>query len=372
MGKTTLLTAFARQVHDDGAVVLYGRADEDLNAPYEPWVEVARSASCGCLPDDALAAHVAQKGRALASIVPELGSRIAMLPPKPPVDPESERFLLVRSGRRSARLGRRRWGPVVVVLDDLQWADRPSLQLLRHLVSLPVDGPDRSLVGSVRDTDVGRRSSDGRSVRGAPSRDRRRPDHVAPGSTTPRCSSCSNRSRAMSSARPALALRDTLLAETDGNPFFTHRGPASPRGDRHVAPRRRAAGGKPSDGRADRGACPSACAKWSAAASRGSATLTSSALLGAAAVLGRDFDIDILEQVCSSDIDADVARSGFSTGPSPRRCSTRSRPLRVALTFAHALFQRTHLRRPHVDAPPEARTSGRSRCSNRRPAAQAR
>lgn len=72
MGKTTLLTAFARQVHDDGAVVLYGRADEDLNAPYEPWVE-ALGQLLRLLPDDVLAAHVAQKGGRARSGVPGAG-----------------------------------------------------------------------------------------------------------------------------------------------------------------------------------------------------------------------------------------------------------------------------------------------------------
>jgi class 3 adenylate cyclase len=39
IGKTALATAFVRQAHDDGAIVLYGRCDEDLGIPYQPWVE---------------------------------------------------------------------------------------------------------------------------------------------------------------------------------------------------------------------------------------------------------------------------------------------------------------------------------------------
>ena len=45
--------------------------------------------------------------------------------------------------------------PVVVVLDDLQWADKASLQLLRHLIAS--DQPMRVLVlGTYRDSELSR------------------------------------------------------------------------------------------------------------------------------------------------------------------------------------------------------------------------
>ena len=68
-------------------------------------------------------------------------------------DAESERYLLFGAvvdllARVSAL------APVVLVLDDLHWADRPTIQLLRHVVS--ADAPLRLLViGTFRDSDVG-------------------------------------------------------------------------------------------------------------------------------------------------------------------------------------------------------------------------
>ena len=45
--------------------------------------------------------------------------------------------------------------PVVLVLDDLQWADKASLQLLRHLIA--ADQPMRVLVlGTYRDSELSR------------------------------------------------------------------------------------------------------------------------------------------------------------------------------------------------------------------------
>jgi hypothetical protein len=42
IGKTALTAEFARGVHADGAVVLYGRCDEDLGFPYQAFVEALR------------------------------------------------------------------------------------------------------------------------------------------------------------------------------------------------------------------------------------------------------------------------------------------------------------------------------------------
>ena len=44
--------------------------------------------------------------------------------------------------------------PVLLVLDDLHWADRPSLQLLRHLSRRP--GPNVVLLGAFRETELER------------------------------------------------------------------------------------------------------------------------------------------------------------------------------------------------------------------------
>ena len=42
IGKTSLAAAFAEDVHRDGAVVLYGRCDEDPLVSYQPFVEALR------------------------------------------------------------------------------------------------------------------------------------------------------------------------------------------------------------------------------------------------------------------------------------------------------------------------------------------
>jgi hypothetical protein len=133
IGKTTLATKLAWAGIESGAVVLLGRCDEDLVSPYGPFVE-ALSHYVTHAPEDALRSHVRSFGAELAKIVPALRQRLGALPAPQSADPDTERYLLYNAvaglfGQMSEDT------PLVLVLDDLQWADKPSLQLLRHVVA---------------------------------------------------------------------------------------------------------------------------------------------------------------------------------------------------------------------------------------------
>jgi hypothetical protein len=69
----------ARAAFDAGAVVLLGRCDEDLGAPYGPFVE-ALSHYVTHASEEALRAHVRSFGADLAKIVPALRQRLGVLP----------------------------------------------------------------------------------------------------------------------------------------------------------------------------------------------------------------------------------------------------------------------------------------------------
>ena len=125
IGKTTLAGELARRVHAAGATVLYGRCDEQALVPYQPWVE-ALEALLGELPadeaDDWLTAH----DGALARLLPARGDGAA------PEHGASARYLAFESVRgllEHAAAAR----PVLLVLEDLHWADADSAALLRHL-----------------------------------------------------------------------------------------------------------------------------------------------------------------------------------------------------------------------------------------------
>ena len=153
VGKTRLSTHLALDVHGEGGTVLFGRCDEDLGVPYQPWTQalghLVREA-----PAPMLDGHVERFGGDLARLVPGLGDRLSGLPAPRQSDPETERYLLYAAVVGLLE-GASADEPVVLIIDDLHWADAPTLSLLRHVVSA---GPAmRALVvGTYRDSDLSR------------------------------------------------------------------------------------------------------------------------------------------------------------------------------------------------------------------------
>jgi hypothetical protein len=81
IGKTSLAAAFALDAFETGAVVLYGRSDDDLAIPYQPWVEVLAQLASHA-PVAILAAHEEARGSQLARLVPDLSCRISLVGPR--------------------------------------------------------------------------------------------------------------------------------------------------------------------------------------------------------------------------------------------------------------------------------------------------
>ena len=81
IGKTTPIGHLAARAQADAALVVYGRCDEDVGIPYQPWIE-ALSALIAAVPDRTIAAHVAGRGGRLARLVPELAARTGVQAPE--------------------------------------------------------------------------------------------------------------------------------------------------------------------------------------------------------------------------------------------------------------------------------------------------
>jgi class 3 adenylate cyclase len=130
-GKTTLVSEMARHCHEHGMTVLLGRCDEEVGAPYRPFGE-ALSHFVAYADEELLRLHVASHGGELARMVPALRQRLGELPPLQTTDADTERYLLYAA---VVGLLTSAESTIVLVLDDLHWADKPSLQLLRHVVA---------------------------------------------------------------------------------------------------------------------------------------------------------------------------------------------------------------------------------------------
>ena len=153
IGKTTLARETACRLIDDGALVLYGRNDDDFGVPYQPFAEALRWYASITSPTT-LVEQAGPLAGELARLVPDLAAVLPRPSDGTRSEPELERQRLFDavSGVLAAASAQ---APILLILDDLHWAAKPTLLLLRHL--LRPSAPARLLVvGTYRDTELTR------------------------------------------------------------------------------------------------------------------------------------------------------------------------------------------------------------------------
>ena len=133
IGKSRLADELARTAREGGVGVLWGRGWEDAGAPaYWPWIQALRAELRTETPD-AIRAHLGTGAAAVAQMLPELGAIVPGLE-SPTAGSETARFQLFDSTTTFLRNAARERA-LLVVLDDLQAADTPSVLLLQFLAS---------------------------------------------------------------------------------------------------------------------------------------------------------------------------------------------------------------------------------------------
>ena len=132
IGKTRTAEELAATAAARGALVLFGRCYEGAGAPaFWPWIQVVRASLSAC-ELAAVQAAARDAGSELAQIVPELSRWLPPTADPPTSDAAQTRFRLFDSAsaflRRAAEAH-----PLVIILDDLHWADTASLLLLEFV-----------------------------------------------------------------------------------------------------------------------------------------------------------------------------------------------------------------------------------------------
>jgi len=154
IGKTRTAQELAVHAAARDAVVLWGRCNEEAGAPpYWPWVQILGAALRDLDPD--LLAGLGAVAGDIADIVPEIRELLPGVESSARIgDPSEARFRMFESIRQLLEsLSRRR--ALLLVLDDVHWADAPSLRLLEFLA--PELGGERLLlVGTYRATELSR------------------------------------------------------------------------------------------------------------------------------------------------------------------------------------------------------------------------
>jgi tetratricopeptide (TPR) repeat protein len=213
IGKTALGAEFALQLHADGAQVLFGRCYDDAVLPYQPFTEALEQLVAG-LPPERLAGWATLGGGELTQMLPDLAVRAPDLPAPVAGDPRGARhrlFAAVAAVLEQAAAA----APVLLVVDDLHWADAPTLLMLGHLARVPRSSPllilvtfrraelsaDRTLSDTIVDLD----------------RDRLLQRITVPGLPGPEIAKLVT---GATGRPPSAGVVRALRRHTDGNPFF--------------------------------------------------------------------------------------------------------------------------------------------------------
>ena len=153
IGKTRTVQELETYARMRGANVYWGRTHESAGMPaYWPWYQVGRAWSA--TQDFSQAAtQAAVANPELQRLFPALRQMVPGLPePGPVMESESAQFMLFDAYTQFIR-AQSTETPWVVVLDDLHWADKPTLQLLQF-VARELSNMSVLIVATYRDTDL--------------------------------------------------------------------------------------------------------------------------------------------------------------------------------------------------------------------------
>jgi DNA-binding SARP family transcriptional activator len=215
IGKSRLAEELSRSAASAGAKIHWGRCWEAGGAPpYWPWVQVLRA----CVRErgaEQLADELGPGAADVAELVPDVRQRLPELPaPVESADPQQARFRLfdsVAGFLTSASRAR----PMVIVLDDLNWADKGSLLLL-EFVARELAETHVLLVGTYRDIELSRGHPLAHTL-GELARERLFERVVLRGLAQ---DDVARFVEAACGFEPDLALVEAIDAQTEGNPFF--------------------------------------------------------------------------------------------------------------------------------------------------------
>ena len=330
VGKTRLASHTALELLAEGANVLYGHSEEELAQPYGAWVQ-ALSHYVEYAPRPVLEAHIDRHGGELGRLLPILRRRMPDMPMPIASDRDTERYLMFSSvlGLLEEACAR---CPTVLILDDLHCADKPSLSVLKH-VAAEFTRPGLLVIGTYRDSELSGAHpllpllAELDREEGV---ERLRLEGLTETDVVEMMTAVTGHEL----AEPGVALARAISAETGGNAFFVSeilrhlseaRSPLDADDGHRGSPWDLAARGMPQSVRE--------------VVARRVARLgaPTQALLRCAAVIGRDFDVELLARVARKDegavldlLEAAVAASVLVE---------RSEP--GAFSFAHALVNHT-------------------------------
>src|SRR5262245_9265197 len=212
IGKTRLASELAAPAADRGMSALWGRCwDAEARPPYWPWIQIIQPLARQGV-DEALAAVLGPGLAHLAQLVPELRHTVPRAAQPTSLDSESARLRLFDTTATFLAHAAAQT-PLLIVLDDLHWADLPSLRLL-EFVANTLPQTRMLVIGTYREVEA----SQDPAVATVLGRLARSARHIPLWGLS---ESEVGRFIAIAAGRAAPeAVVQAIHRETDGNPFF--------------------------------------------------------------------------------------------------------------------------------------------------------
>ncbi|HVJ88935.1 MAG TPA: AAA family ATPase, partial [Labilithrix sp.] len=163
IGKSAIINEIHRPLTRERGIFISGKFDQyKRNVPYSSFVQAFEGLIRHILTESdenvsawkaKILSAVRSHGQVLIEVIPELERIIGPQPPLEPLGAAENQIRFDRTFRDFCAVFCRKEHPLVLFLDDLQWADSPTLGLLRALVTDP-DIRYLFFVGAYRDNEV--------------------------------------------------------------------------------------------------------------------------------------------------------------------------------------------------------------------------
>jgi class 3 adenylate cyclase/tetratricopeptide (TPR) repeat protein len=331
VGKTRLAEELLLEARQRGNLAWTGHCYEMEGAPpYIPFVEILKAAT-RVLPPAALRETLGDSAPEVAKLLPELRRLFPDIPPPLELPPEQERYYLFNSMQEfMERSGRAQ--PLLLVLEDLHWADDSTMLLLQHIAQRLHEMP-MLILGTYRDVELDVARPLARALQELT---RQRLAHDLALKRLPQAG-VEAMLRALSGQEPPASLVKAVYRETEGNPFFVEEV------FKHLA---------------EEGKLFNAQGRWHPGLSIGELEVPRGVrlvighrlervcqecrrVLTTAAVIGRGFSFEVLEAL--GEVEADVLLDALDEAERAHLIASASGGPEARFTFAHELIRQTLL-----------------------------
>jgi len=215
VGKTRITAEFCIKAQRSGANAFVGGcSDRDAPAPFLPFVEILETALAAAPSPQAFRDALGDEAAEVTRLMPQLRRIFPHIPPPLEVPPEQSRRLLLSSFTKVIERAALN-NPLILVLEDLHWADESTLSLFEHLAR-SISTMRVIVIGTYRDSELAPAGPLMHSLEGLIRQhlfertDLRGLSRTAVGEMI----------RGLTGHEPAPALVSLVYSTTEGNPFF--------------------------------------------------------------------------------------------------------------------------------------------------------